>query len=71
MLAEDIKNNKWFIKVGLNSNGMTDMRQTVYESFNAKLRNLGMNVELMQTGLMSADSTVVLVSHSVSMPAAM
>ena len=64
MLAEDIKNNKWFIKVGLNSNGMTDMRQTVYELFNAKLRNLGMDVELMQTGLMSADSAVVLVEVS-------
>lgn len=64
MLAEDIRNNKWFIKVGLNSNGMTDMRQTVYESFNAKLRNLGMDVELIQTGLMSADSAVVLVEVS-------
>ena len=64
MIAEDVKNNKWFIKVGLNSNGMTDMRQTVYESFNTKLSNLGMNVELIQTGLMSADSAVVLVEVS-------
>ena len=64
MIAEDIKNNKWFIKVGLNSNGMADMRQTIYESFSSKLSNLGMNVELTQTGLMSADSSVVLVEVS-------
>lgn len=64
MITEDIKNKKWTIKVGLNSNGMSNLRQTIYDSFNNKLDNLRLGVILTQTGIMGADSSEVLVEVS-------
>ena len=58
---ENSEKEKWVIKIGLNSNGSVYMRQSVYESFSTGLLDLGMDVELKQTGLMSIDSGEVLV----------
>jgi F0F1-type ATP synthase assembly protein I/(2Fe-2S) ferredoxin len=64
MIAEEVKNKRWTIKVGHNSNGMPDLRQTIYDSFNNKLDKLGLGVALTQSGIMGADSGEVLVEVS-------
>jgi ATP synthase protein I len=64
MIAEEVKNKRWTIKVGHNSNGMPQLRQTIYDSFDSKLDELGLGVTLTQTGIMGADSGEVLVEIS-------
>ena len=50
MVAQAVE-NKWIVKIGLNSSGDIDMRQRIADYFSRKLKNSGLMAEVKQVGI--------------------